>query len=151
MKLNREYQVYIEGPPAAQPRPKVSKFSVYYTGKAYKIWRELVDKALEASPPEEMMTGPLYTTLKFYIPRPKSHYLSRKYGYVLKKQAPLYHTQKPDLDNLEKLVYDRCNGIVYKDDSQIVRHMVEKVWCHNPEYKIDTMSGLYLHVYEVMQ
>ncbi len=31
----------------------------------------------------------------------------------------IYKTTKPDLDNLEKMLWDACNGVVFNDDSLI--------------------------------
>lgn len=38
------------------------------------------------------------------------------------------HTQKPDCDNIAKLVMDALNGVAYKDDSQIFKVNVSKRW-----------------------
>jgi Holliday junction resolvase RusA-like endonuclease len=58
-----------------------------------------------------------------------------------KKQAQalagtIYPTTKPDLDNCIKSVFDAMNGVVYKDDSQVVTSVVKKryreapgLWC----------------------
>jgi len=37
-----------------------------------------------------------------------------------------YHTKRPDLDNLIKSVKDALTGIIWKDDSQIVKLRAEK-------------------------
>jgi Holliday junction resolvase RusA-like endonuclease len=37
-------------------------------------------------------------------------------------------TVKPDFDNLQKNVFDALNGVVYRDDAQIVSSTVEKVY-----------------------
>ena len=37
-----------------------------------------------------------------------------------------FHTSRPDVDNLVKPVFDSMNGILYKDDSQIVELKVRK-------------------------
>jgi hypothetical protein len=38
------------------------------------------------------------------------------------------HHQKPDLDNLLKLVCDALNGLVWHDDAQIAEVTVRKIW-----------------------
>ena len=40
----------------------------------------------------------------------------------------LYHIKRPDIDNLIKFIYDVCNGIVWKDDSQVVDEYAKKVY-----------------------
>jgi Holliday junction resolvase RusA-like endonuclease len=35
---------------------------------------------------------------------------------------------KPDVDNFCKAVFDALNGVVYKDDSQIIGFFAQKAW-----------------------
>ena len=58
---------------------------------------------------------PLRLVATFYMPRPKR----------TRARCPV---NRPDLSNLEKLVEDAMNGIVYPDDSQIVEKHTRKVW-----------------------
>ena len=39
-----------------------------------------------------------------------------------------YHTQKPDLDNIEKAIKDGLNRIAWADDSQVAEVRKRKVW-----------------------
>ncbi len=65
-----------------------------------------------------MMRGPLSVCLFFAFPRPKSHF--KKDG-SLTSSAPLYHTKKPDADNIAKAVLDALTDAgLWEDDSQIV-------------------------------
>ena len=48
-------------------------------------------------------------------------YLAPKGWSAKKRAAALYKTSRPDLGNIEKLVEDSLNGIVFIDDSQVVR------------------------------
>jgi len=41
-------------------------------------------------------------------------------------------TNKPDLDNIAKIILDSLNGIAYKDDSQVVSLTVIKHYSDNP-------------------
>lgn len=69
------------------------------------------------------LDGPVSVNIHFWIPRPKSHY-----GKSLKPTAPDAHTQKPDIDNLVKTVFDALNGIAWNDDAQVVSLSTEKTW-----------------------
>ena len=65
--------------------------------------------------------GALHIILQFTFAIPKSWpKIKRLHGGIVG------HTSKPDWDNLSKSVTDACIGIVYNDDSQIVRASVEK-------------------------
>ena len=70
------------------------------------------------------------------MPRPKSHYGTGKNAGKLKLNAPTLHTKKPDLDNLEKMVYDCLDHVSWKDDSQIVKSIAQKVYSDNPRTEI---------------
>jgi Holliday junction resolvase RusA-like endonuclease len=45
------------------------------------------------------------------------------------KKKPCWPTSKPDADNYAKLVLDALNGVLWRDDSQVVRLFVEKAYC----------------------
>jgi Holliday junction resolvase RusA-like endonuclease len=53
-----------------------------------------------------------------------------------KKLDPPQHTSKPDIDNLIKSVMDAMNGIVYKDDGQVVSVYGVKMYGDNDEVVI---------------
>lgn len=59
------------------------------------------------------LEGPLRMSAVFVFPRPKSmHWKTRPMPRV-------WHTSRPDRDNLIKSVQDALNGILWRDDSQI--------------------------------
>ncbi len=65
--------------------------------------------------------GPIYVESIFCFKRPKSHFGTGKNSELLKKSAPKYHITKPDIDNLEKFLFDSLTGYLWKDDSQIIQ------------------------------
>ena len=60
----------------------------------------------------------------FLFARPKSH-VGKK---GLRPRAPLYHTQKPDIDKCVRVVLDALTGIAYPDDSRVVVVAANKEW-----------------------
>ena len=44
-----------------------------------------------------------------------------------------FHTQKPDLDNIEKTVLDALNRIAWADDGQVASVTKHKVWAERDE------------------
>lgn len=66
---------------------------------------------------DEPITGPIEIKLLFRMPIPKTIK-----GRMRKDMLAnyVYHTKRPDVDNLEKLILDAMSGIVYADDCQIV-------------------------------
>jgi len=76
--------------------------------------------------PESPIQGPVSLHIISVFSRPKSHYGTGRNSKKLKASAPLYHTSKPDADNLAKFVCDALNGIYWRDDAQISIVWVEK-------------------------
>jgi len=65
-------------------------------------------------------SGAVYCALVFWMPRVTSD------G---KKKTGLFHTKKPDIDNLIKSVFDAMNGLAWLDDSQVVQVIALKAIC----------------------
>lgn len=65
----------------------------------------------------------------FYMPIPKS--TSKK-----KRLAMVYHTNKPDIDNLCKFLMDCFNGIVWADDAQVAELAAGKLYSEDPRTEI---------------
>jgi Holliday junction resolvase RusA-like endonuclease len=67
---------------------------------------------------------PVSVVLQFVMVRPSGH-LSKKDGSVLKSK-PRRPATKPDLDKLVRCTLDALAGIVFDDDSRIVRIVASK-------------------------
>lgn len=64
-----------------------------------------------------LLEGPIEMRVWFYFEKPKSRKGNEKFVVT-----------KPDSSNLIKNIEDACNGVVYKDDCQIVRIISEKCY-----------------------
>jgi hypothetical protein len=62
--------------------------------------------------------------LRFALRRPAGHYGKRG----LRPSAALYPTTKPDCDKIARATLDSLTGIVFDDDSRIVRLLVYKLY-----------------------
>lgn len=71
----------------------------------------------------ELIDTPIEVECRFYFSPPKS-YTKTKLKQISSKQ--MLYTKKPDVDNLFKGVTDSLNGVIYKDDSQIVKATMHK-------------------------
>lgn len=67
------------------------------------------------------ITGAFMISGEFVFARPKSHFGTGRNSGKLKPSAPLYHTSKPDVDNILKIILDALQGIIFMDDSQCIR------------------------------
>jgi crossover junction endodeoxyribonuclease RusA len=81
--------------------------------------------AAQAMAGREPLAGPVRVTMRFYRPRPKSHYTA-KGGYSSKATAR--PVGRPDVLKLARAVEDAISGICYGDDAQIVSELLEKRW-----------------------
>ena len=122
-------KVIIPGKPIAKARPRFfrrGKFVGTYNGQQTEEGKFL------ALCHEQITWQPVSLAIGvfmiFRFPRPKSHYGTGKNAEKLKATAPMYHTQRPDIDNLEKFVADCLNGVAWVDDCQVVKCVTHKEW-----------------------
>ena len=132
MKPPIEFIVY--GEPKAQARPRAfarkvgGKFfaRVYDAGTA-EHWKSEIATCARPFIPEKLLTGPVRVDLEFFFARPKSHYRAGKHSNELRKDAPCWHTTKPDKENAEKAVLDALTRLgFWKDDAQVCDGRVTK-------------------------
>jgi Holliday junction resolvase RusA-like endonuclease len=93
-----------------------------------KPWQALVKAAArDRMPPDfELLTGPLALTVDFYFQRPAGHYGSGKNAAKVLASAPRHPAVRPDLTKLVRSLEDAMSGLVWRDDSQIVRQALSK-------------------------
>ena len=80
--------------------------------------------------PKLPLAGDIYLKAQFYMPRPNNHYRTGKYAHLLKDSYKdvIYHSRKPDLDNLVKMIADIIQPQMICDDSQICNLQAEKLY-----------------------
>ena len=110
--------LYLPGLPG-DTRPRFGRGFVR-TPEKYAKWRTLAVRAIAEAAPARF-EGPVRAELVIVVGRPLSP--------TLRGGAPrTLHTGKPDLDNVEKGVYDALVAAgVLSDDTQIVRSISERV------------------------
>lgn len=127
MNMIHPIEFFVTGSPVAQPRVKArnaGKFAQVYTPKTADLWKRCVMDAALSAIPTSKLEGPLRVDMTFLLPRPQSHYNAKG---ELKPYAPVWHTSKPDRDNLEKAVLDALtNAGIWKDDKQVCDGVVRK-------------------------
>lgn len=127
-------KIIINKEPIACPRPRVSKFGVYYP-KKYQDYKDYLKYYLTSLNLNKFEDKSLFLNIVFNIQIPNS--------FSKKKKLELngtYVIKKPDIDNYLKSVMDAMNSIVYKDDSQIASISIIKKYVidnANTEIEID--------------
>jgi Holliday junction resolvase RusA-like endonuclease len=125
------FSLRVYGLPVPQGRPRAfvaagGHASVYDPANS-RAWKNVVRAQVIAARPAAPMLGAVALTLTFFLPRPVS--LPRKV---------VHHIKRPDADNLAKAVKDALRGLVYRDDSQVVRLAVTK--CYDAQPGVDILA-----------
>lgn len=119
----------IPGLPQAQGSKRVFNNVLVETNKNLRPWRAtaacLARDAMNGAAP---LAGAVAVTATFVFPRPKSHYRTGKLSHVLRDDAPFYKSSKPDVDKLQRALYDSLTGTILGDDSQIARYGGTKIY-----------------------
>jgi len=126
-----------------RPAPQGSKKSIgnnrfVESSKYLPAWRNAVRQAAELAVTDEgwvRAEGPVELEVMFYLDRPSS----------VSKTKRGYPIVPPDVDKLIRGVGDALTGVVYDDDSQIIRVLAWKTYADNRE------PGAFIRVNELSQ
>ena len=119
----------VYGPPQGKARPrfrKIGNFVQTYTPAKTKSYEDEIKMFAKAA---MGATEPLETPVEVFLyirnTVPASYSKKRTEACLSGQEKP---TKKPDLDNVAKAYLDAMNGVVYKDDCQIISLHVTKVY-----------------------
>ncbi|ANC03982.1 endodeoxyribonuclease RusA [Pseudomonas putida] len=126
-------QFVVPGDPVGKGRPRVSTIGGHarmFTPKKTASYEGLIavvgDRAMAGRPPIEC---PVMVEMRIVLPVPASK--TKKF----KAQAlagEIFPAKKPDMDNVVKAIFDGLNGIVWRDDVQVVDAIVRKRYGETP-------------------
>lgn len=140
--------------PKPQTRPRFSKFGTYEDPKM-KAWRRRCSQLIEQEYDGQFFDGPILVDVTFYMkaplnvskkPTPKAR---AKTWDAFKKfmDERLWHSRKPDIDNLVKALFDSIStagynkvdkkGIVWTDDSIVCGLIARKKYSPNPRIELE--------------
>ena len=83
----------------------------------------------------------LEVSFRFVQVRPRGHFGTGRNAGVLKASAPPAPGTRPDGLKLARLAEDALTGIVWVDDSRIVRHVIEKAYGSGPGVRITVAAA----------
>ena len=141
--MARLITIFIPGEPKAKPRPRACKMGehIHIYQPEPKEWIKVVKIGATKYAPKEPIAPPILVDMLFQMPRPKSHYRTGKNSGILKPDAPIMHTAKPDRDNLDKLVLDVLQDAGYfNNDSEVVLGTLLKLWVS------PNIAGVYVRI-----
>jgi len=152
-----QYKFRVEGQPIAQPRPRFRKFIRKGVTINKQEMMKLNDQQIKAQILSAVLTstytpynhkvneyrtsirkvvfnggvwpisGPLQVDVIFLMERPQ------KIIWKTKPMPRIWDERKPDIENLYKPVLDALQGIVYDNDSHVVKANLEKWICGGNE------------------
>lgn len=125
--------IHVPGSPRGKGRPRFTRGGIAFTDAKTRNSEAFIKLvASEAMAGRKLLEGPLRATLLAYFDVPKS---MPKRDRPSALDGSLRPTKKPDADNILKLI-DALNGVVFKDDSQIVEASIRKFYAETPRLEI---------------
>lgn len=125
----KEITFTIPGKPFAKQRPRFSRKSGTAFTPKETVGFENAVRSIAATMFKEPIQGPVGVCILAKFEPPPS-WSKRKRAEHLKL---VWHTQKPDQDNIAKAICDGLNRIAFADDSQIASHACQKIWSDRAE------------------
>ena len=131
------FTLWIDGVPIPQGSKSVDRRNGYTfdANKNLRPWRKHVATtalAGAAAAGLDTMDGPLGATLHFYLSRPKGHYRTGRFSHLLRDDAPRWPAVKPDIDKLERAIFDALTTAeVWADDARVVHSDTWKRYADN--------------------
>lgn len=119
---------------AANGRPIVA---VMDAAKGSRAWKDRISALAVDHWKSAPLDEPLSLLLVFTMARPKAHFGKRKGAPYLKDDAPRWHVGAPDTTKLTRAVEDALNGLVWRDDSRVVKQQACKQYGDAPGVRIE--------------
>jgi Holliday junction resolvase RusA-like endonuclease len=123
----------LDADPVGKQRARYARrgnFVQTYTPDKTRNYEALIkEAAIQAMGSNEILETPVTLYLYIRAPIPKSLPKKRLEACLNGSEKPI---KKPDASNVLKSVEDAMNGVIYKDDSQIVNIHVTKVYSSVP-------------------
>lgn len=119
-------KICIPGKPQGKARPRFTRAGRAYTPSSTREYENLIrlqaSRCMASSAPIE---GPVSVTIVAHFAPPSSYSKKRREACLSGCEKP---AKKPDLDNVVKAVLDGMNGIIFRDDSQVVQITASKTY-----------------------
>lgn len=123
---------------------KTGKLFVRPDNENTAVWRGDVQIAVMAQYKGPLLHGPIQMSYEFRFPRPQNHFGSGVNCLTLKKTAPRWHTNKPDLTKIIRSTEDALTGLVWIDDCKVCKRDEIKRYCH-----LDERPGVEIFITEI--
>ena len=120
-------QFLVPGEPVGKGRPRIGRVGGHarmFTPQKTASYEGLIALAgTEAMAGRTLLEGAVMVEMRIVLAIPQSMSNKRR---AMAIAGELFPTKKPDMDNVIKAIYDGLNGVVWKDDVQVVDAFVRK-------------------------
>ena len=131
--MSRKIEFFVPGAPIGKGRPRAARRGagvVMFTPEKTAGYEALVAATAAATlagdaPTHQLLDGPLEAVLEMRFPVPASWSKAKRARALAGIE---WHTSKPDADNVAKAILDACNGVVFRDDAQVVMLVATKAF-----------------------
>ena len=131
----------VEGDPKGKGRPRFSRFGKFtrvYTDKQTLDYEAVIKFfAAQAMGSTDLLETPVSVFLYIRHAVPQSYSKKRTEACLSGSEQPC---KKPDIDNIAKTFLDGMNGVIFKDDTQVVDLHVKKVYSAVPGVDVMVME-----------
>ena len=138
MDVSPEIRIVVPGQPVGKGRPKAARrrkkgggdyIAMITPGKTANYENLVKLVAYQAMNGRQLINGAVRLSIRLEVSIPSS-WSMKKQQKALSKQ--LFPTTTPDTDNCVKAISDAINGVVWKDDKQVVELFVVKRYSLTP-------------------
>lgn len=129
------YEFEVPGKIIGKGRPRLNTYTgTVYTPTRTKDYESLVQQYFLLKYPKfKPFEGRVKVEISALFEIPKS---TKKEDKELMLQNKINPTKKPDIDNIVKIILDSMNGVAFKDDIQITKLDVEKMYASEEIVKV---------------
>ena len=129
------YEFEVPGKIIGKGRPRLNSYTgSVYTPTRTKDYETLVEQYFLLKYPRfKPFEGRVQVEINANFEVPKS---AKKAEKELMLENKINPTKKPDIDNIIKIILDAMNGIAFRDDTQITKLQVEKIYSTSESVKI---------------
>ena len=139
--MNRKIEFFVPGTPVGKGRPRAARRGagvVMFTPGKTADYEALVAATAAAALAcdalaHQLLDGPLEAVLEMRFPAPASWSKAKRARALAGAE---WHTSKPDADNVAKAILDACNGVVFRDDAQVVVLIATKAFSEEPGVRV---------------
>lgn len=127
----------VPGEPVGKGRPRIGKLGnharMFTPAKTANYEGLIAHAGQQAMAGRQLLDGPVMVEMHIGLSIPQSMSKKRK---ALAIAGQIFPTKKPDMDNVIKAIYDGLNGVVWRDDVQVVDAHVRKRYVETPGVQV---------------